>query len=1120
MTLLKLIGQSLRYYWRPHLAIVLGVGIAVSALSGALIVGESVRTSLKELALSRLGKTEYIVTAAAPFTEKLAERIRSSSQFEENWRGAVPVLALDGIVIHEQNGRLASAVQVFGVDEQFWKFNEIEDIGGPENREAYLSQALARELMASNEDSLLLRVQKPSSIPAGVLQGRRNEPGRAVRLQVARVLTREQAGEFSPRAHQGEKRTIFVPLERLQLDTELLQRANMLLFEKKEATVNSIEELTALVEEQINLSDLGIRLRQVGQTEPSLVIESNTGYLSESFLEGVIAASHEIDIEPIPVLTYLATAISANGYRTPYSLVSALPNSTIQSAVKNAQPDEPGVDTPIWLSQWTADDLQAKAGDRVSLEYYLWSDEHGLQDANEGFRVAGIIPMTGIAIDPDLTPEYPGVSTSADIGDWDPPFPIDLSQVRSKDEDFWDDYRTAPKAFIQLDDGRSLWSSQWGQTTSVRLQDNNRSVEDIQHSYQKALSQHLPPALAQLRVIPVQEEALAASSGTTDFGEYFTYFSFFLVVSSLLLTMLFFRLGVEQRAHEIGLLSALGYTARTINGLLLGEGLVLAISGALLGLVGALGYSTLIMLALGTLWIDAVGTTELQVHASALSLIAGACGGIIAALVCIAWSLRTLRRSSARQLMSGGWLDPGQAIATPLRRMRVAAIMGTVLAGSLVGITALGWIPATAGFFSSGILLLVAGLCGLMIWLRRESSDPFTNRPWPLLQFGVRNVKYRPMRSVLSVALIASATFLIVSVGVFRRGVDNLDHIGGGSGGFSLIAETLVPLMYNPATEAGQLELGLGSAFEGIELARFRLRPGDDASCLNLYRPQNPRLLGATSDFIEDGRFSFSASLADTEAEYENPWHLLNQSFEDGAIPVIGDATSLSYVFHLSVGDDYIMPGPTGEPLRLRIVGALRDSVLQSELIVSEEHFVRLFPRHEGFRVFLIAAEQDQIDTVAAMFEDQLRDFGMDVQSTSKRLAAFHQVENTFLSTFQALGALGLILGTFGLGTVLLRNVLERQRELALLRATGYRRDHLATTVIAESLFLLACGLSLGLICALVAVAPAYAERDQAFPFAGTLALLVAVTISGLLSTILATRAATKTALLPALKNQ
>ena len=1120
MTLLKLIGQSLRYYWRPHLAIILGVGIAVSALSGALIVGESVRTSLKELALSRLGKTEYIVTAAAPFTEKLAERIRSSSQFEENWRGAVPVLALDGVVIHEQNGRLASAVQVFGVDEQFWEFNEIEDIGGPENREAYLSQALARELMASNEDSLLLRVQKPSSIPAGVLQGRRNEPGRAVRLQVARVLTREQAGEFSPRAHQGEKRTIFVPLERLQLDTELLQRANMLLFEKKEATVNSIEELTALVEAQINLSDLGIRLRQVGQTEPSLVIESNTGYLSESFLEGVIAASHEIDIKPIPVLTYLATAISANGYRTPYSLVSALPTSTIQSAVKNAQPDEPGVDTPIWLSQWTADDLQAQAGDRVSLEYYLWSDEHGLQDANEGFRVAGIIPMTGIAIDPDLTPEYPGVSTSADIGDWDPPFPIDLSQVRSKDEDFWDDYRTAPKAFIQLDDGRSLWSSQWGQTTSVRLQDNNRSVEDIQHSYQKALSQHLPPALAQLRVIPVQQEALAASSGTTDFGEYFTYFSFFLVVSSLLLTMLFFRLGVEQRAHEIGLLSALGYTARTINGLLLGEGLVLAISGALLGLVGALGYSTLIMLALGTLWIDAVGTTELQVHASALSLIAGACGGIIAALVCIAWSLRTLRRSSARQLMSGGWLDPGQAIATPLRRMRVAAIMGTILAGSLVGITALGWIPATAGFFSSGILLLVAGLCGLIIWLRRESSDPFTNRSWPLLQFGVRNVKYRPMRSVLSVALIASATFLIVSVGVFRRGVDNLDHIGGGSGGFSLIAETLVPLMYNPATEAGQEELGLGSAFEGIELARFRLRPGDDASCLNLYRPQNPRLLGATSDFIEDGRFSFSASLADTEAEYENPWHLLNQSFEDGAIPVIGDATSLSYVFHLSVGDDYIMPGPTGEPLRLRIVGALRDSVLQSELIVSEEHFVRLFPRHEGFRVFLIAAEQDQIDTVAVLFEDQLRDFGMDVQSTSERLAAFHQVENTFLSTFQALGALGLILGTFGLGTVLLRNVLERQRELALLRATGYRRDHLATTVIAESLFLLACGLSLGLICALVAVAPAYAERDQAFPFAGTLALLVAVTISGLLSTILATRAATKTALLPALKNQ
>ena len=57
------------------------------------------------------------------------------------------------------------------------------------------------------------------------------------------------------------------------------------------------------------------------------------------------------------------------------------------------------------------------------------------------------------------------------------------------------------------------------------------------------------------------------------------------------------------------------------------------------------------------------------------------------------------------------------------------------------------------------------------------------------------------------------------------------------------------------------------------------------------------------------------------------------------------------------------------------------------------------------------------------------------LRSVPDRIAAFHRVENTYLSTFQSLGALGLLLGTAGLAAVLLRNVLERRRELALLRA-------------------------------------------------------------------------------------
>jgi hypothetical protein len=371
------------------------------------------------------------------------------------------------------------------------------------------------------------------------------------------------------------------------------------------------------------------------------------------------------------------------------------------------------------------------------------------------------------------------------------------------------------------------------------------------------------------------------------------------------------------------------------------------------------------------------------------------------------------------------------------------------------------------------------------------------------------------------VALIAAATFLIVSVGAFRRGAEDASDVRSASGGFALIGETMAPLMHDPSTPAGRDALGLGADVAGIRLARFRLRPGDDASCLNLYRPQSPRLLGATREFVRGNRFTFSQSLAASDAERENPWLLIERPLaQDEAIPIVGDATSLAYVFHLGVGDEYVMQGPDGRPLRLRIVGALRDSVLQSELVMSDANFTRLFPRNEGFRMFLIDAEPSRVDAVAATLERGLEDFGMDVQSTAERLASYHRVENTFLTTFQTLGGLGLLLGTIGLGTVLLRNVLERRRELALLRATGYRKGHLVLMVIAESVFLLTCGLLLGTLSALVAIAPAYLDRAQPFPVAGTLGLLAAVLATGLLSTIMATRAVASSQLLPALKNE
>ena len=158
--------------------------------------------------------------------------------------------------------------------------------------------------------------------------------------------------------------------------------------------------------------------------------------------------------------------------------------------------------------------------------------------------------------------------------------------------------------------------------------------------------------------------------------------------------------------------------------------------------------------------------------------------------------------------------------------------------------------------------------------------------------------------------------------------------------------------------------------------------------------------------------------------------------------------------------------------------------------------------------------------TVAAALEEGLSDYGFDATSTSERLARFHRVENTYLSTFQMLGGLGLALGTLGLGAVLLRNVLERRRELALLRAVGYGRAHFGVMIVAENALLLACGLLTGTFCALLAVAPVAAARGGRLPWASLGLLLAAVAVSGLAASLVATAAALRAPLLAALREE
>jgi putative ABC transport system permease protein len=367
-----------------------------------------------------------------------------------------------------------------------------------------------------------------------------------------------------------------------------------------------------------------------------------------------------------------------------------------------------------------------------------------------------------------------------------------------------------------------------------------------------------------------------------------------------------------------------------------------------------------------------------------------------------------------------------------------------------------------------------------------------------------RNTSRNPGRSLLSAALVACACFVIIAVGVNRRDLKlNLNDRNSGTGGYTLLAESTIPLFQDPAI-----------INNSAQITSFRLLAGEDASCLNLYRPEKPRILGAPQKQIDHGGFEFQ----EISSKDKNPWHLLQQNFEPGVVPAFGDYNSVLWILHLGLNKDLVINDSSGKPLRLRFVGLLKGSIFQSEILISEKNFLRYFPNESGYSYFLIDAPPDQAQRISTELEDAFADYGFDAKSTGEIIKNYHAVENTYLSTFQTLGGLGLLLGTTGLGIILVRNVIERRGELATMRAFGYQRKFLALMVLAENAFLLCIGILTGALTALITVAPHLFQDYAGIQWTSLLLTLILVVVVGLASSIAAVSVILRVPLLPALK--
>jgi putative ABC transport system permease protein len=1074
----RLIWSSLRFYARSHLGTLLGVTVAGAILVGALAIGDCVRESLRELALARIGRTTFALASADRFFR---------SALADGLQPAAAVLQLPGTAATPDDSARANHVQILGVDEHFWSLAQTPVSQPIPPGSVALNAALAKQLGVQAGGTIILHVQKPSLLSQEAPISPREDVSTGMRLTVSAVVADADFGRFGLQANLASPLNAFLPLSWLQEKVDQPGRADLLL------TSGPKPDLKA----HWTLADAGLEWRDVpGGSE----LRSGRVFIDPAIVTAV-GSGQEL------VLTYFVNELRDGQKSTPYSMITAADAPLIPPDVK---------DNEIIVNQWLAEDLQAKAGDESQLTYFVLGATPHLVEKTNSFRVHSVVPMEGPTADRTLMPDFPGIAKAEKTENWDAGFAIDMKKIRPKDEAYWKQYRGTPKAFVTLAAGQRMWGNRFGDVTAIRF-----PAGVSRQTVESEMLAKLDPANLGLTFISVREQAMAASSQSEDLGGLFIGFSFFLVAAALILLALLFHFGLERRATEIGLLLAVGWRPAQVRRLLLLEGTAIAAVGGVLGVAGGILYARAILFGLTTLWRAAVAESPLQFHVTGQTLAVGGISGILISTVVIWLAVRGQAKRPARELLEQG-NELERALAGARRRRRwdgwVAIASGLVALALVVAAQAKHDTADVESFFGAGSLLLISGVAAAAVWFRALAARA-VSRPLTLIGLGVRGCTRQRQRSLAIVALLASGAFLIAAVEANKLDATrDSGQRSSGTGGFAFIGESALPIVQDLNTKAGREFFGLDeNSLKGVAVVSLRVHDGDDASCLNLNRAQTPRLLGVNPQELYD-RTSFTFTQVAKNSIPGRPWLMLEETGDE--IPAVGDEATITWALHKKIGDTVDYTDEHGRPFKVRLVGAVANSILQGSLIVAEPAFVRHFPGEAGYRMFLVDAPSREAAAVSGALMRGLRDRGLELTPAAERLNAFNAVQNTYLDTFQVLGALGLLLGSAGLGVVVLRNVLERRGELALLAAVGFTPRVLRRLVVAEHAVLQTLGLTLGIVAAVLALLPVLLSPSAKISYLPLAATLGLVFLSGLFWTWAAARLALRGELLPALRNE
>lgn len=1081
-----IIYHSIYFHKRPVLYQVLIIALLSAVITGSLMTGSSVKESLKKSSSQRLGNTGILISSGFRYFDP----VLNNKLHDNSGLTCAGILELNGYCQAMNSQKGSFNTHIIGIDKGFFAFQGQDSINIRPG-EIAINSRLAENLGINTGEDIIVRFNRISDIPSDAPFASSGDAAVSVVMKVGSILEQSQGGNFSLAISQITPMNIFINLSDLEEDQKKGLKINRLLLAKDK--IGSVDEVSGILKKNLSPEDIGLRLRKSTKTA-EYELTSDRIFIDKEIINEI----SRLIPSSSPLITYLGNRFVSSSGITPYSFVSALPTSLY--------PGIPSGNRMI-INSWMAKDLSVNAGDSIRMFWFAPDSLNKLVERNASFIVQQISEMGDIWSDSLLMPDFPGISGKESCSDWDAGVPVKMNEIRSKDEDYWKQYRGTPKAFINYEKGHELWGNNFGPATAIRF-----PADLSEKEINKKLSGMLEPGKTGLIITDLSAESVKAANEGIDFGTLFLSLGFFLILASIVMLSFATSSYFDSKKKHISTLFALGFNNRWITRLLFLETVVMSITGCITGAFAGYLINIIITRALNTVWTGAVQTDTLAAYFSFTSVFLGF---IITFILTLIFMFIKVRRHLT--LLS----KRKQEISNEPSPTSNASFLIAVSVLTLLLIVCSVVIPGKQMLFSfSGGATLMATI--ILIWRQRfmgmqENKHVRLNR---VKQISGRYYSVHISNAVTPVLFIAAGIFALFITGANRMNFNEKQlNRSGGTGGYLLWCESTIPVKKDMNSAAGRKSLGLDEdLYKDMSFVQMKRSAGNDASCLNLNHISVPPLLGVDpSEFLTKKSFSFSKVLKSTEIT--NPWQYLVLQSENNTIYGLADQTVLDWGLKLKPGDTLVLRAENGRRLNIIIAGGLQSSVFQGNVLIGLENFVKYFPSVSGTSVFLVDGNPDNKGLFRNTLKERLDNYGVSIEDTGERLASFYEVTNTYLSVFGVFVAFGMIIGIAGLGFVHLRNYNQRKQEFALMLATGFHIKIIKRMLLSEQIQILFTGVAAGTISAIVATYPSIkASPDIPWLFLGIMVLLIVLT--GISTIFVSVRSLTTSSLIASLKRE